>query len=151
VILAVYIAHCTSGIRKTGSMCKSAPKLVKCPVAVFASVGVDAPVMQSQALDRAVARDVAVDDLRDVGYGDVPIPDTFWVDHDGRTVFALIQAAGFVGADGIFQSTKSQFGLEGPLEFCRAGRVAASARMTLSTLIGAYEDVFDEFCHEAVV
>ena len=62
-------------------------------------------------------------------------------------MFALVEAARFIGANSVLQSAKGKLGFEGPLEFGGPSRVAASARMSLGTLIAAYEYVFCESCH----
>ena len=63
---------------------------------MLAGFGIEAGVGQAQPLDRLTANDVGFDDLVDVGFGDVPVPDGFWIDNDRRTVLALIQAAGLI-------------------------------------------------------
>ena len=45
-----------------------------------------------------------LDDLLDIAWMDIAIPDGFWIDHYNRTMLALVQAAGFIGADPMLES-----------------------------------------------
>jgi len=114
---------------------------------MLAGLGVDAAVTEPQTLDRAVTYDVRPDDLGDVGHVYVSIPNALGIDHHGRTVLALVEASGFVGANGVFEPTKSELGFEGPLKFGGAVGITASAGMSLGTPVAAYENVFFEFRH----
>jgi hypothetical protein len=69
-------------------------------------LGVDALVGQTQALDRSPGDQMLGNNLLRVFRLDVPIPDSFGVDHDRRTVFALVKAAGFVDADFAAQTSR---------------------------------------------
>jgi hypothetical protein len=114
---------------------------------VLARVSIDAAVGQAKVLNRTIALDVRRNDLEYVGNLYVSVPDGIGIHHHRRTVLALIEAAGLVGANAVFQSTKRQLGLEGLLKLSRAGRVAASASMSRRALVAAYEYVFCEFSH----
>jgi hypothetical protein len=115
---------------------------------VLTHTRVDAAIGQAKVLDGTIADDVGLDDLGYVGKLYVSIPDALWIYHYGWAMFALVQAARLIGADGVFQPENGKMGLKRPLEFGRTGRIAASARMSFRTLIAAYEDVFCEFGHE---
>jgi hypothetical protein len=114
---------------------------------MLATVGVNAALSQPQALDGTVSYDVRLDDLGDVRHLHVSIPDALGIYHYGWTVLALVEASGFVGADGVLQSEKGKMGLESPLEFGRAVGITASTGMSFGTLVAAYENVFCEFSH----
>src|SRR5262249_35408398 len=56
-------------------------------------------LVESQSLDRLAADEVPLDDLVDVGDGDVAVPDAFRVDDHRAAERAVVEAAGLVGAD----------------------------------------------------
>jgi len=62
--------------------------------------GVQAIVGNDEALDGASGDKVLTDDFRHVFDGDTAVPDSFWVDDDGRAVLALVETSSLVGADG---------------------------------------------------
>lgn len=66
--------------------------------AVLARRRVQARVSQAESLDRRAAEDMRVDNLADVGLGDVSVPDGVGLDHDIWAVLALIEAARLVRA-----------------------------------------------------
>ena len=55
-----------------------------------------------KAFDDFTLKDVTLDDFRDIGLSSHPIPDAFRVDHDARSVLAMVQTAGLIGADDAF-------------------------------------------------
>ena len=79
---------------------------------MFAGCGVQTGVCQAQALDWLAADDVRIDDLFDIRLRDMPIPNCVRVDDKVGAVFALIEAAGLVGANFSFQSALGKFLLE---------------------------------------
>ena len=114
---------------------------------MLARVSIDAAVGQAKVLNRTIALDVRRNDLGYVGSLYVSVPDGIGINHHCRTVFTLVEAAGLVGADAVFQSAKRQLSLEGLLELSCTGRVAASASMSRRALVAAYEYVFCEVSH----
>ena len=62
--------------------------------------GVEAVVGDDKALDGTSGDEVLADDFGHVFDSDATVPDGFRVDDNGRAVFALVEASGFVGADG---------------------------------------------------
>ena len=88
-----------------------------------------------------------IDDLIDVGFGDVTIPDGVGIDHDVWSVLALIEAAGLIGANSSFQVALGQFLLEQFLQIGFGGGIAASAGMAGRSLVSANKDMFLEFRH----
>jgi hypothetical protein len=85
---------------------------------VLAGFCIQAGIGQAKALDWLSANNVAVDDLVDVGFGDVAVPDGVGIHHYVRPVFALIEASGLVGAYPAFQASLGEFLLE---KFLQAG------------------------------
>jgi hypothetical protein len=77
--------------------------------AVLACFGVQTRIRQEEPLDGMSADDVFVNDPVDIALGHVPVPHGLWIDHDGRTMLALIEATGLIGADFTFQPALSQF------------------------------------------
>jgi hypothetical protein len=64
-----------------------------------AAFGIDALVCQAKSFDGAAADKMLVDDLLGILWLDMAVPDGFRVDNYGRTMFALVEAAGLVDAD----------------------------------------------------
>ena len=144
---SLHFAGATGIGKKWLFVCKSVPELVQHSGAVLARRGVDATLGQAQAIDGTVTRNVGLNDLGDVGKLYVSVPDALGIDHDGRTVLALIEASGFISADGGLQPAKGELSLKRPLEIGGAGGIAAAARVAARALVAAYEDVFCELCH----
>jgi hypothetical protein len=115
---------------------------------MLAGFGIDAAVSEAQALDGTITHNVGLNDLCHIRESDVAVPDSLGIHDHIRTVFALVEASGLVGADGVFQPAQSQLRLESPLEFGGAGWITASTRMPVGTLVAAYEDVLCEFSHK---
>ena len=87
------------------------------------------------------------DDFFDVFDVDEAVPDGLGVDHDDGAVFALVEAAGFVGPDVVFEAGLLDGILEGGFElFATAGKAAGTVG-TFVALVGANEDVVVKFRH----
>jgi len=112
-----------------------------------ASGGIETFVGYPQAFDGTVAEDMRLHDFVHVSKPHVTVPGGFGIHHDGRTVFALVQASGLVGAHRGLNSALGQMSLKGTLQFGAPGWIAAAARMSVGTLIGADEDMFLELRH----
>lgn len=106
--------------------------------------------MQAKTLYWLSADDMRVDDLVNIGFGDVAVPDGLGIYHDVWSVLALIEAAGLIGADSALQATLGEFLLEKFLQAGLGGGIAASAGMARRALVSAYEDVVLEFRHVKV-
>jgi hypothetical protein len=118
-------------------------------LAVRAGLGVEAFVGEAKAFDRRAANDVRVDDLIDVGFGDVAVPDGFGIHDDGGTVFALVEASGLIGANAAFDSALSQLLLKYLLQTGLGEGIAGSAGMSRRALVSTDENVMFE-CRHAV-
>jgi hypothetical protein len=117
---------------------------------VFARGGVQAFIGQSKALDWSAADDVGLDDLVDIGLGDVSIPHGLGIDDEVRAVLALIETAGLVGSHFAFEAAFCQLLLEKFLQFRLAGWITASPRISGRALVAADEDVFLELGHKVL-
>jgi hypothetical protein len=115
---------------------------------VLARSGVQAVVGQQQTLDGFAADDVRLDDFVEVSFGDVSVPDGIRIDHDIRTVLALIEATGLIGAHFALKAAFREFLLEQLLQLRLAAGIAASPRASRRALVAAHENVFFEFRHE---
>jgi hypothetical protein len=114
---------------------------------VFAGCRIKAFVGQHQALDWFAADYVRVDDLVYVSLGDVSVPDGIGINNEIWAVLALVETARLVGPHYALEASLRQLLLEQFLQFCLAGRIAASARILGRALVAAYENVFFELRH----
>jgi hypothetical protein len=119
-------------------------------LAVFAGFGVQTGIGQAQPLDRMSANNVRFDDLVDVGFGNVPLPDCVRIDDDRRPVLALVQAAGLIRPHFALQAALRELLLECLLQFGVGGWIAASPRIARRTLVPADEDMLLEFRHQTI-
>jgi len=108
---------------------------------VFATLRVDAGISQPQSLHGLPANDVGFDDLIHIHQGHASIPNRFGVDHEVRTVFALVQAPGLVSSDAPLQSALFQLLLKQFLQFGCALGIAAAARVSRRPLVPTNKDV----------
>lgn len=69
-----------------------------------AVLAVEAGVGKAKAFNGTVVEEVFGDDLLDIASMDVAIPDGLGIDDDDRTVFTLVEAAGFVGANVVLEA-----------------------------------------------
>jgi len=76
---------------------------------VFARGGVQTAIGQLRARDGFAANDVRLDDLIDIGLGDVPVPDGIRIDDQIRAVLALIETTRLVGPYLAFEAAFRQF------------------------------------------
>jgi hypothetical protein len=76
---------------------------------VFARRSVQTAVGQLQALYWFAVDYVGLDDLVNVGFRDVSVPDRIWIDHQIRAVLALIETAGLVGPHFTFEAAFRKF------------------------------------------
>ena len=93
------------------------------------------------------ADDVRFDDFVDVGSIYVPIPDAVGIHDKIGPVLALVETAGFIGANFVLQATLGQLLLKFPLQFCLTLGIAAATRTIRRPLVAADKDVLLEFRH----
>ena len=79
------------------------------------------------------------------------VPNCFGINHQVRTMFALVQASRLVCANSSFQASLCQVLFEQFLQLCPAHWIAASARMPRRTYVSADEDVALKFRHGTMV
>ena len=118
---------------------------------MLTSCAVQTLVLQHQALNRPPADNVRFDNFIHVGQTDSAIPDRLGIDHEVRSVLALVQAAGLVGAHSALQPALGQFLLEQLLQLCPRGGIATSAWMAWRALVSADENMALEFRHMNIV
>src|ERR1700686_2834067 len=84
---------------------------------------------------------MAPDDLADVGHPDPAVPDALGVDDHRASLLAVVEAAGFVGADRIAEAALVQRILEGLEQRFAALLRARAARVVGAAVVQADEDV----------
>ena len=107
--------------------------------------GVEAVVGDDEALDGTPGDEVFTDDLGHVVDGNVAVPDGLRVNDDGGAVLALVEASGFVGADGTGEAGAFDGVLEGGVKLAFAIGGAGGSGAAGFTKVGADEDVAFEF------
>ena len=68
------------------------------------ALAIDTGIRQPQPLHRTAPDDMLLNDLRNVAWMNVAIPDRFGIDHDHRPVLALVQATGVIRANLVLES-----------------------------------------------
>jgi hypothetical protein len=68
------------------------------------SLAIDTGIRQPQPLYRTAPDDMLLNNLPNVARMNIAIPDGFRINHDDRTVLALIQAGGLIGTDPVLES-----------------------------------------------
>jgi hypothetical protein len=96
---------------------------------------------ESQPLHRAAMHQVLVDDLIYIFKPDKAIPDSLGIDHNRRTMLALVETAGLVGADQMLQSSLLDGILEGGFELLTAFGKAAWPGRGFVAFVGADKDM----------
>jgi hypothetical protein len=94
---------------------------------------------------------MGLDDLIHIGYADMGVPHGFRIDDQVRTVFALIEAAGFIRPHPVLETTLRQLLFEHPLQFTLPVRITTSPWMSFGPLIRAYEKVLLKLRHHSTV
>lgn len=114
---------------------------------MFATGCVEAAISSDEALYRLATENMRIDYFIHIFCSNTPVPNCVRVDHDVRPMFALVKAAGFVGADPVLETACHQFLFENPLQLACSARIATSSRMAGRALIDADKDMFLEFRH----
>jgi hypothetical protein len=108
---------------------------------VGTALRVDAGFSQTEALDGSTLAEMLLDYLLDVPRMDVAVPDGLRIDDDDWTVLALVEAAGFVGANLKFEASILDRVLEGGFELFGPLGEAAGSRGSFVAFVRADEDV----------
>jgi len=108
---------------------------------------VDAFFGQPQSRDRDSVDNVGFDNLFHIFSPHASIPNTFRINHNGRPMFALIQATSAVGANSRFQSACRQLFLKKQLQAAKPFRVATTSGVLRRTLVGADKNMMFKPCH----
>ena len=108
---------------------------------------IEAGFGETETIDGATVEDVLGDDLVYIFEGDEAVPDGLRVDDDRRAVLALVEAAGFVGTDGVLEAGVFEGFLEGVFELFAAAGTATGTGGGAVALVGADEDVVVKLCH----
>lgn len=116
-------------------------------LAMLATRSVDAAGREHQPCDRLPTYDVRLDDLIDIRFRDVAVPNRFGIDDDVGSVLTLVEAARLVGPDLPFETALGQLLLEQLLQFGFRLRIATATRVSLRTLVPAHENVMFEVGH----
>jgi hypothetical protein len=116
-------------------------------LAVRAVVGVDAAGGEAKALDGAAVDEVFFNYFVDILFIHEAVPDGFRVDDEDGPVFALVETAGFVDADAVFQAGMLGGVLEMATEFLAALEAATGAGGGFVALVCADKDVVFEAWH----
>jgi hypothetical protein len=110
-------------------------------------LGIEAGAGETQALYGAAMEEVFGDDFAHVFKLDEAIPDGLGIDHHRGAVFALIEAAGLIGADKMLEASVFDGIFECGFELLAAAGKAARAGRGFVALIRADKDVVLKFRH----
>jgi hypothetical protein len=110
---------------------------------------VQAGLVNQQVVEDLPSQDRPGDDPGDVLDGDLPVPDSLGINHDGRPVLALIEAARVVGSGQQAETRLPELDLEGILECLGAVGVAATPLVAGLANIAADENVMSKGRHIA--
>jgi len=91
---------------------------------VRTALRIEAGIRNDEPLHRTAAGDVGLKDLVDVGCCHSAVPCGFGIYHYGRTMLALIETTGFVGADPAFQPACGKSCLEELMQLTLAAWIA---------------------------
>jgi hypothetical protein len=106
-----------------------------------ARLGINTPIGQAQPLHRSAVYQVLLHYLRGIFRLHMPVPDSLGIHNDRRPVFALVQAARLVDADGISQAGGLGELLQLRVQFALSIGCARGPWSTFRTDIVAYKNV----------
>jgi len=110
--------------------------------------GIQAGFRDAQAIDWLILHDVRSDNLVHVIGCNSAVPNGFWVDHHGRAVLTLVEAASLIGAHLTLESGFSQLSLKQFVQGCSDSRIAAPPWMVQRPLVAANKDVLLKARHD---
>jgi hypothetical protein len=111
---------------------------------VGAVLSVEAGVSEQKTLDRTAVDEVLADNLANIFRVDEAVPDGVGIDDHYGAVLALVETAGFVGADFAFQAGLLDCVLEGAFQLAAAVAGATGTGSIFVPLVGADEEVMLE-------
>jgi hypothetical protein len=110
-------------------------------------LSIEAGIGEPQAFNGPAMDEVFAHDFIDIFESHKAVPDRFGIDHDGRPMLALVEAAGLVGANQMLEAGIFDGVLEGRFDLLAAfGKTTWTGR-GLVALIRADEDMVLEFRH----
>ena len=98
-------------------------------------------IRHQQAGDDFAIEDMPFHDFRDVGVRFDAVPDAFGIDDDAGPLRAMVQTAGFVRADDVFQVQTLGFSLEAGVKAFRTQFRAAAPGIVRAALVDTDEDM----------
>jgi hypothetical protein len=111
---------------------------------VGAALGVEAGIGEQKALDWTAVDEVLTDNLVNIFRVDEAVPDGVRIDDHYGAVLALVETAGFVGADFAFQPGVLDCVLESAFELAASVAGTAGTGGVFVPLVGAEEEVMLE-------
>jgi hypothetical protein len=111
---------------------------------------IEAGIGEPQAFHGTAMDKVFAHNLIDIFKPHKAIPDGLGIDHDGRPMLALVEAAGFVGANQMLESSLFDSVLEGGFDLFAALGKTTRAPCGLVALVGADEKMVLELWHWGV-
>ncbi len=115
---------------------------------MLAASGVDAAFGKQQSFYRTPRHQMRGDNFIYIGFRDMPIPNGFRIDDHGWPMFALVQAASLINADGPLQAGNIHSLLEPRLQLRFAVGITAGARAAGFALVDADKYVPLILCQE---
>lgn len=103
-----------------------------------------------QAFHQFTLDHVSFHDLGHVGFIAYPIPDSFRINDDARTIFAMIQTSRLVGANHAVDPEPLNFLFEEGVKFHGSIVRATSPGISFSALVDADKDMMFESTHVSV-
>lgn len=107
-------------------------------------------VRHQQAFHQFTLDHVSFHDFSHVGFIAHPIPDSFRINDDARTIFAMIQAPRLVGANHVVESEPPDFLFEEGVKFHGSIVRATSPGISCRALVDADKDMMFESTHVSV-
>lgn len=102
-------AHCWADLARRATQLLGARTWIRRPGLVLATGRVYARVWQYQSRNGFPANDMRFDDLVHVSRCDSPVPNSVRIDHEIRSMFALIKTTGLIGPHFTLEASFLQF------------------------------------------
>ena len=111
---------------------------------------IDAVISQPQSFYWNAASDVRFDDLGYVLKANAAIPNLIRINHNIRSMLALIQTSSFIGANCGLEAARGDGIFKRPVQLTCCGRIAARPSASRLPPIGANEDMVLVLCHQCL-